>query len=157
MPKSKSPRKKYRPPATPITIERLQPVRYKRRDEVWLKTAPHVALDEIREGRGTTDHFNSVCIRVHWGQRMLADHFTPGDVAEHAGTIQSAIEAVTSISDRYDSTGTIFATATEFERIGVALCLTDELQTATTKIEQERSLRAVLQLSEQDLRRLAGL
>lgn len=157
MPKPKAPRKKYRPPAVPVTAGRMRSVRYAHRHEMWLKTIPHAALDEIRAGRGTPDHFNSICIRVHWGERMLLDHFAPENVAEHSNAIRAAIAAISAISDRYDADGTFSVTDFEFQRIGAALCLTDDLQTSTTKVEQEESLRAVLKLSEQQLQRLARL
>lgn len=73
------------------------------------------------------------------------DHFED-DVAKTA--ILEGLEALLSIKDRNAKLAKWGASGSEFKAIGLALNLTDEMQSMTTRREQDNSLQAMLRLND---------
>ncbi len=143
MPKSKPPRKKYRPGGR-VSANRIKTFRYNAEADLWLKLMPHQALEALRNGTADADLHNMLAVRTLWGARMVEDHLI--DPEEARQVMALGLAAVESISARYDRLGRFGATGEELNHIGDALLLCDDLQDTTTRREQEISLKAVLHI-----------
>jgi hypothetical protein len=101
---------------------------------------PHEELDKFR--RGTADQYtvNTLTFRLNWGYVMAGEHF---DTPEARKALEDGLAAIRGIKDRLERTGKYGASQPEFQAIGVALGLTDEMQKMATRKEQRDALRAV--------------
>ena len=146
---NKRPRKKYRPLTGRLTINQNKMFRFDAGSDAWMKTAPHEALDSIKRGDATARHFDTLVLRLHWGQRMERDHFESDEARE---SMDAAVRAVTSVAERHTRTGVFGATGEELRQMGEALVLIDEMQTQATRKELEASLMAVINRSNAELK-----
>jgi hypothetical protein len=145
MPANKKPRKKYRPKFPPGQIVLPKTMRYSSANELMLKLVPHQELERLRDGTADEGTWHTLTMRLDWGLFMAIDHFED-DVAKTA--IREGLEALLSIKDRNAKLAKWGASGSEFKAIGLALNLTDEMQSRTTRREQDDSLQAMLRLND---------
>lgn len=145
MPANKKPRKKYRPKFSPGQIVLPKNIRYSQSNELMLQLIPHQELERLRDGTADEGTWHTLTMRLDWGLFMAIDHFED-DVAKTA--IREGLEALLSIKDRNAKLSKWGASGSEFKAIGLALNLTDEMQSKTTRREQDDSLQAMLRLND---------
>ena len=142
---NKKPSKKYRPkyPAGQAVLPSV--VRYSKDDEIMLQLVPHQELERLRNGTADEKTWHTICIRLDWGLFMAINHFDDDGAKE---AIKKSLAALQSIKRRNKKTGKWGATGDEFNAIGFALNVIDEMQANTTRREQRDSLVAMLRLNE---------
>ena len=140
---NKKTRKKYRPKIIP---GQLPPnIRHSDEADQMLQMVPHAELDKFREGTADKYTINTLAFRLNWGYVMAGEHF---DTPEARAAMIEGLDAIKSVKERLDRTGQYGASQLEFQAIGVALGLTDEMQKMSTRREQRDSLRAVYAINE---------
>lgn len=144
MPVSKKPRKKYRGPKT-IPGQLPTNIRHSNEADLLLKMVPHEELDKFRNGTADKYTVNTLAFRLNWGYVMAGEHF---DTPEARQALIDGLEAIRSVKARLERTGQYGASQPEFQAIGVALGLTDEMQKMATRREQRDALRAVYLINE---------
>jgi hypothetical protein len=144
MPGNKKPRKKHRP-AGRASANRIKAFRYNSDADFWLQHAPHQALESLRNGTADADLHNMLVLRVLLGRQIIEDHLVDPDEARQI--MAAGVAAVESVAARHDRLGRFGATGEELRKIGDALNLCDDLQQATTRREQESSLKKVLHIN----------
>lgn len=143
MPKSKKPRKKYRPRYVegqlPITI------RHSAASDMMLQMIPQSELEKLRDG--TADEFvvNNLKFRLNWGHVMSNECF---DTPEARAVTLAGIDAIREVEARYARLGKWGCTMPEFAAMGDALNLTDEMQAQTTRRQQRDAAYVTLAVSE---------
>jgi len=110
-----------------------------------LQLVPHQELEKFKTGEADPVTWNTVCFRLNWGYVMSGDHF---DSVEARELMEQSLKAIRSVKDRHDRTGKWGTTGEEFNIIGQALNLTDDMQMNTTRRQQEDSLNTLLRLNE---------
>ena len=145
MPANKKPRKKYRPKFPPGQIVLPKNIRYSQANELMLKLIPHQELERLRDGTADEGTWHTLTMRLDWGLFMAIDHFKDEGAKQ---AIHEALEAVLAIKERKAKMAKWGATGPEFHAIGLALNLTDEMQSRTTRREQDDSLQAMLRLND---------
>lgn len=148
MPTSSKPRKKYWPRA-PVSADRIKAFRFNADADYWLKSHPHQALESMRSGTATADDYNTVSLRIRWGDRMIEDHIIEAEPRE---IMRQGIAALVSVGERFDRIGRFGLNGEEFRLLGDALNLADELQSTLTRREMKQSLRAVIGARDKQLR-----
>jgi hypothetical protein len=101
---------------------------------------PHDELEKFRNGTADQYTVNTLAFRLNWGYVMAGEHF---DTPEARTAMIEGLTAIRSVKARLERTGQYGASQLEFQAIGVALGLTDEMQKMSTRREQRDSLRAV--------------
>ena len=146
MPTNKKPRKKYRPKEIP-----LLPKVFRQTPEVdrMLKMIPQQELQSLRDNTADKGTWNTLTCRLDWGLFMAIDHFDNIDAND---AIIDALDSMRSIKARYERIGKWGMTGEEFLNIGAALNLVDDMQTQTTRREQEDSFDAMMKLNKQKLK-----
>ena len=119
--------------------------RHSKEVEVTLQLVPHQELEKFKTGEADDYTWNTVCFRLNWGYVMSGDHF---DSVEARELMQDSLDAIRSIKARHEKTNTWGTTGNEFNIIGQALNLTDEMQMNTTRKQQDESLNTLLRLNE---------
>ena len=120
-------------------------MRYSSANELMLQLIPHQELEKLRDGTADESTWHTLTMRLDWGLFMAIDHFED-DVAKKS--IREGLEALLAIKDRNSKLAKWGATGQEFHAIGLALNLTDEMQSRTTRREQDESLQAMLRLND---------
>ena len=120
-------------------------MRYSSANELMLQLIPHQELEKLRDGTADESTWHTLTMRLDWGLFMAIDHFED-DVAKKS--IREGLEALLAIKDRNAKLSKWGATGQEFHAIGLALNLTDEMQSRTTRREQDESLQAMLRLND---------
>jgi hypothetical protein len=119
--------------------------RHNKQAEVDLQFIPHMELQKFKTGDADEYTWNTVCFRLNWGYVMSGDHF---DSVEARELMEQSLAAIKSVKARHDRTSKWGTTGEEFNVIGQALNLTDEMQLNTTRRQQEDSLNTLLRLNE---------
>lgn len=136
---NKKPRKKYRGPK--ILPGQLPPnIRHSEEADLLLKMVPHDELDKFRNGTADQYTVNTLAFRLNWGYVMAGEFFATPEARK---AMEDGLEAIRGVKDRLERTGKYGASQPEFQAIGVALGLTDEMQKMSTRKEQRDALRAV--------------
>ena len=139
-------RSKYRPKP----VRALPKIfRHDKESEVALQLIPHQELEKFKTGEADEYTWNTVCFRLNWGYVMSGDHF---DSAEARELMEKSLAAIKSVKDRHDRTSKWGTTGEEFNIIGQALNLTDDMQLNTTRRQQDESLNTLLRLNELKIR-----
>jgi hypothetical protein len=119
--------------------------RHNKESDIALQLVPHQELEKFKTGEADPVTWNTVCFRLNWGYVMSGDHF---DSVEARELMEQSLKAIRSVKDRHDRTSKWGTTGEEFNIIGQALNLTDEMQMNTTRRQQEDSLNTLLRLNE---------
>jgi hypothetical protein len=119
--------------------------RHNKEAEVDLQFIPHMELQKFKTGDADEYTWNTVCFRLNWGYVMSGDHF---DSVEARELMEQSLAAIKSVKARHERTSKWGTTGEEFNVIGQALNLTDEMQLNTTRRQQEDSLNTLLRLNE---------
>ncbi len=135
-------RSKYRPKPVPALPKIF---RHNKESDIALQLVPHQELEKFKTGEADEITWNTVCFRLNWGYVMSGDHF---DSVEARELMEQSLKAIRSVKDRHDRTGKWGTTGEEFNIIGQALNLTDDMQMNTTRRQQEDSLNTLLRLNE---------
>ncbi len=135
-------RSKYRPKPVPALPKIF---RHNKESDIALQLVPHQELEKFKTGEADEITWNTVCFRLNWGYVMSGDHF---DSVEARELMKQSLKAIRSVKDRHDRTGKWGTTGEEFNIIGQALNLTDDMQMNTTRRQQEDSLNTLLRLNE---------
>lgn len=144
MPKSAKPRKKYRPKVPPDFIQIPSVFRYAPKHETNLQLVPHAELEKFRRGLADEYSYNTLAFRLNWGYVMADDFAEP----EARAVMESALAAVRSVKERHERLGKWGMAGDEFARVGDGLNLTDEMQKATTRKEQNQAMQTMLAVNE---------
>ncbi len=146
MPNTKRPKKKYKPKS----IGSLPKIfRHSKESDIALQLVPHQELEKFKSGEADEYTWNTVCFRLNWGYVMSGDHFDSDEARE---LMQASLAAIKSVKDRNERTGRWGTTGEEFNIIGQALNLTDEMQMNTTRKQQDESLNTLFRLNELKIR-----
>ncbi|CAB5224454.1 hypothetical protein UFOVP393_83 [uncultured Caudovirales phage] len=137
MPANKKPRKKYRGPRM-LPGEMPTTIRHSDESDTLLQMVPHVELDKFREGNADAYTVNTLAFRLGWGYVMAGEYF---DTPEARKTMEDGLGAIRGVKERFGRTKKYGASQPEFQAIGVALSLTDEMQKMTTRREQRDAVR----------------
>lgn len=149
MAKNARPKKKYKPKpvlALPKTI------RHNAQADLALQLIPHSELEKFKTGDADEGTWHTVCFRLNWGYVMAGDHF---DSVEAVILMEASLAAVRLIKERHQKTGKWGTTGKEFNVIGQALNLTDDMQMETTRRQQDQSLETLLKLNELKMKGVA--
>ncbi len=119
--------------------------RHSKESDIALQLVPHQELEKFKTGEADEITWNSVCFRLNWGYVMSGDHF---DSVEARELMEQSLKAIRSVKDRHERTSKWGTTGEEFNIIGQALNLTDDMQMNTTRRQQEDSLNTLLRLNE---------
>ena len=119
--------------------------RHSKEADIDLQLVPHQELEKFKTGEADEYTWNTVCFRLNWGYVMSGDHF---DSEEARELMQASLEAIRSVKARHAKTETWGTTGNEFNIIGQALNLTDEMQMNTTRKQQDESLNTLMRLNE---------
>lgn len=134
-------RSKYRP--KPAVLPKM--FRHSKEADIDLQLVPHQELEKFKTGEADEYTWNTVCFRLNWGYVMSGDHF---DSVEARELMERSLKAIRSVKTRHEKTGRWGTTGEEFNIIGQALNLTDEMQMNTTRKQQDQSLQTLLRLNE---------
>lgn len=135
MAKNKAPRKKYVPkPNDPVSI------RFSEEDERNFQLTPHAELLKMRNGAGTDESWDTLEMRIKWGQAMARQHGTP----EVQNALTEAFSGLASVHERYTRVSQYGLSGEESAAIGQGLSLTDELQLVSTRRELRDALNQTL-------------
>lgn len=134
-------RSKYRP--KPAVLPKM--FRHSKEADINLQLVPHQELEKFKTGEADEYTWNTVCFRLNWGYVMSGDHF---DSVEARELMEQSLKAIRSVKTRHEKTGRWGTTGEEFNIIGQALNLTDEMQMNTTRKQQDESLQTLLRLNE---------
>ena len=134
-------RSKYRP--KPAVLPKM--FRHSKEADINLQLVPHQELEKFKTGEADECTWNTVCFRLNWGYVMSGDHF---DSVEARELMEQSLKAIRSVKTRHEKTGRWGTTGEEFNIIGQALNLTDEMQMNTTRKQQDQSLQTLLRLNE---------
>ena len=145
MPGNKKPRKKMRR----VWVGLPKVIRHTHEADTMLKMIPHMELAKLRDGTADEGTWHTLVCRLDWGCFMSIDHF---ENIEANDAIQAALNGMRSIKDRFDRLGKWGMSGEEFVNIGAALNLVDEMQSQTTRREQEDSFNAMLRLNNELLK-----
>ena len=135
-------RSKYRPKPV-LALPKI--FRHSKEAEVDLQFIPHMELQKFKTGDADEYTWNTVCFRLNWGYVMSGDHF---DSVEARELMEQSLAAIKSVKARHERTNKWGTSGEEFNVIGQALNLTDEMQLNTTRRQQEDSLNTLLRLNE---------
>ena len=135
-------RSKYRPKPV-LALPKI--FRHSKEAEVDLQFIPHMELQKFKTGDADEYTWNTVCFRLNWGYVMSGDHF---DSVEARELMEQSLAAIKSVKARHERTNKWGTSGEEFNVIGQALNLTDEMQLNTTRRQQDRSLNTLLRLNE---------
>ncbi len=135
-------RSKYRPKPVRVLPKIF---RHDKESEIALQLVPHQELEKFKTGEADEYTWNTVCFRLNWGYVMSGDHF---DSVEARELMEQSLKAIRSVKDRHERTSKWGTTGEEFNIIGQALNLTDDMQINTTRRQQEDSLNTLLRLNE---------
>jgi hypothetical protein len=119
--------------------------RHSKEAEVDLQFIPHMELQKFKTGDADEYTWNTVCFRLNWGYVMSGDHF---DSVEARELMEQSLAAIKSVKARHERTNKWGTSGEEFNVIGQALNLTDEMQLNTTRRQQDESLNTLLRLNE---------
>ena len=143
MPKSKKPRKAYKPKYVegqlPITI------RHTNASDTMLQMIPHSDLERLRDGTADDYVANTLAFRLNWGYVMAGEYF---DTPEARACTEAGLAAIRSVKERHERLGKWGCTGPEFAAMGQALNLTDEMQAQTTRRQQRDAAYITLAVSE---------
>ena len=139
-------RSKYRPKPVPALPKIF---RHSKESDTALQLVPHQELEKFKSGDADEYTWNTVCFRLNWGYVMSGDHF---DSVEARELMEQALAAIRSVKTRHERTSKWGTTGEEFNIIGHALNLTDDMQMNTTRRQQEDSLNTLLRLNELKIR-----
>ena len=142
MSRNAKPKKKYKPK---FGIGLSKMFRHSKQADVFLQLIPHSELEKFKTGDADEVTWNTVCFRLNWGYVMAGDHF---DSVEAVILMEASLAAVRLIKERHEKTGKWGTTGKEFNVIGQALNLTDDMQMETTRRQQDQSLDTLLKLNE---------
>ena len=134
-------RSKYRP--KPAVLPKM--FRHSKEADIDLQLVPHQELEKFKTGEADEYTWNTVCFRLNWGYVMSGDHF---DSVEARELMERSLAAIRSVKTRHEKTGRWGTTGEEFNIIGQALVLTDDMQMNTTRKQQDQSLQTLLRLNE---------
>ena len=110
-----------------------------------LQLIPHSELEKFKTGDADEFTWNTICFRLNWGYVMSGDHF---DSVEARIMMEASLAAISLIKQRHERTGKWGTTGKEFNVIGQALNLTDDMQMNTTRRQQDQSLDTLMKLNE---------
>ena len=150
MPVSKKPRKRYRPMTGDGFIKIPAVIRYRQQEETALQLVPHSELDKFRRGLADETTYHTLAFRLNWGYVMAGEFFDA--LAQEA--MARGLDAIRSVRERHERLGKWGTTGPEFEAMGYALNLTDEMQQKTTRKEQLHAIRIVTTVN--DFKHLRG-
>jgi len=119
--------------------------RHSKEADIDLQLVPHQELEKFKTGEADEYTWNTVCFRLNWGYVMSGDHF---DSVEARELMEQSLKAIRSVKTRHEKTGRWGTTGEEFNIIGQALVLTDDMQMNTTRKQQDQSLQTLLRLNE---------
>lgn len=145
MPGNKKPRKKMRR----VWVGLPKVFRHTHAADTMLKMIPHQELARLRDGTADEGTWHTLTCRLDWGCFMSIDHFQNIEVND---AIQAALNSMRSIKARFERVGKWGMTGEEFVNIGAALNLVDDMQSQTTRREQEASFDAMMKLNNQLLK-----
>lgn len=139
MPKSRKPRKRYRPqnaegPILPVVF------RFSAKAELDLQTIPHVELDAMMRGEGTEYSLGAINFRINCGYVLSGETFEDPVLREK---MEEGLGAIRAVIDRWRESGKIGCTGEQFRAIGAALTLCDEMQLVCTRRELLEACRIV--------------
>lgn len=139
-------RSKHRPKPVPVLPKIF---RHSREADIDLQLVPHQELEKFKTGEADEYTWNTVCFRLNWGYVMSGDHF---DSVEARELMERSLAAIKSVKARQEKTGRWGTTGDEFNIIGQALNLTDDMQMNTTRKQQDESLNTLMRLNELKIR-----
>lgn len=116
--------------------------RFSQRDETDLQLLPHVALERFRVGDGTVGNWNTLSFRLNWARVLVRDVFAEN--LDAADTIVAGLDSLAEIELRWHRTGKWGVAGVEFQRLGAALNLMDDMQTQCTRIELRNAVNTLL-------------
>lgn len=139
MPKSKKPRKPGKSRVHTFTTKGTLPIIFRNDAEVerTLKVMPHLDLAEIREGRGSKDHYWTVVNRLNWSSTlasMVEFSFDPSPV------LNAGQDAMMALYERFKATGSYVFKGEELKAVGEAMTLADDMHDATTRRQHRDAL-----------------
>lgn len=138
MPKSKKPKKAYKPKyqsgQLPMTL------RHTDESDLLLQMIPHDELEKLRNGEADEYTANTLAFRLNWGYVMSGEVY---DNPEVRSAMEAGLAAIRSVNERFSRLGKYGATGEEFGLIGEALNWTDAMQKSSTRREQRDALRSV--------------
>lgn len=148
MPKSKKPRKAYRPrnaegPVLPVVF------RFSAEAETNLQTIPHVELNAMMRGDGTEYSLGAVNFRINCGYVLAGESFENESVRVD---MEAGLAAIRAVVKRWRETGRIGCTGEQFRAIGQALVWCDEMQKVSTRRELLHACEIVDRVVEWKLR-----
>jgi hypothetical protein len=118
----------------PITI------RFSSDDARHLKMEPHTALEQMAEGLGDGDSFNTILLRLNTGKILAERIFNDDAVLVMCAGLVAMIE-VNARHCRMEKWG---ISPDEREAVGEALVLADDIQDGTTRREQLKAMKYVV-------------
>lgn len=142
MGRNAKPKKKYKPKPE-LVLPKI--FRHSKQADLSLQLIPHSELEKFKTGDADEGTWHTVCFRLNWGYVMAGDHF---DSVEAVILMEASLAAVRLIKERHQKTGKWGTTGKEFNVIGQALNLTDDMQMETTRRQQDQSLETLLKLNE---------
>lgn len=113
---------------------------------------PHSALSDFILGNGTEHHWNVLSFRLHLA-RAIAEMYAPHE-EEALGTLDCAINYILVAQDIHAQTGVWGLTRMGQLVVGEGLHYADDLQIATTRIQQRAAGIKLIRDSLKNLRRL---
>lgn len=135
MAKSKAPRKKYVPkPNDPVNI------RFSAEDELNFQLMPHTELLKMRNGAGTDESWDTLEMRLKWGQALAKLK----GLADIQGNLAEALSKLIGVHERYSRINQYGLSGEENTAIGQGLALTDELQLSASRRELRDTLNQAL-------------
>lgn len=143
-------RKRAHSPCHANATKLLPLQRFSPRDETDLQLLPHVELERFRAGNGTVGSWNTLSFRLNWARVLVRDVFAENWDA--AGTIVAGLDRLAEIARRWQRTGKWGIAGVEFQHIGAALNLMDEMQLQCTRIELRDAANTMLVENRQALK-----
>lgn len=116
-------------------------VRFNRETETKLQLIPQAALASFKAGGQQEADWHTLAARVNLGATLAHKHYEAGGDAHQA--MNDAMEALRTSWDRFKRLGKMGMTGDEYNRIALAINLTDEMQMQCTRRELDEAMTEV--------------
>lgn len=105
-----------------------------------LAIEPHQSLEKLRIGLADSVDVETLGSRINLG-RLGVERFREAEhYADAVACAEAGVMAVTALRNRAAARGRIVATGDELRAIGAALCLADEVERQSSRLEIKRDL-----------------
>ena len=128
-------RSKYRPRSV------INPLIRNPLADTQFKVLPQAVLTKFKDGTADAVDVNTLTMRLNTGYVMSTEIF---DTPEATATLLEGLQAIRGVINRLQTTGRVGATGAEYNAIGAALTLTDEMQDQCTQRQHAEVMAAVL-------------